>query len=284
MQEILGESAQEQSEDYRAVARAFSLKAEVYDLFAEGHPLLWRMRDKVRHQVLNLLSPGDSILEINAGTGSDAVYFAKHGFRVHATDIAPKMIERIRHKIAEEGLGENLTTQQLSFTHLSRVEGKDYHLLFSNMGGVNCTKELETITRQIDAVLRPGGYVVWVVMPPLCLWELAQAFKGNFAFAFRRLTPKGILANIEGMHVRTYYHPVSRVVKAFGAPYEMISIKGLSVFTPPADHKTFAFNHPRLYAWLCRLDGHLSDRTPFNRLGDFYILTMKYSPNRIAEK
>ena len=35
-----------------------------------------------------------SILELNAGTGTDAVWFAERGYRVHATDIAEGMQDK----------------------------------------------------------------------------------------------------------------------------------------------------------------------------------------------
>jgi hypothetical protein len=50
----------------------------------------------------------------------------------------------------------------------------------------------------------------------------------------------------------------------------------LSVFTPPADNKSFAVEHPRLYRALARLDDALASRRPFNGWGDFYILTMEF--------
>ena len=41
----------------------------------------------------NFLAPRSSILELNAGTGEDAVYFAQQGHNVHATDISAGMQE-----------------------------------------------------------------------------------------------------------------------------------------------------------------------------------------------
>ena len=57
------------------------------------------MREQVYAHVNNYLKPGSSILELNAGTGIDAVHFASLGHRVHATDLSSGMIKQIRDKM-----------------------------------------------------------------------------------------------------------------------------------------------------------------------------------------
>ena len=42
--------------------------------------------------------PGARILEINCGTGNDAVFLARSGMHVTATDISPMMIEETKRK------------------------------------------------------------------------------------------------------------------------------------------------------------------------------------------
>ena len=56
------------------IAEAFSRTAEKYDSFAEDHPHLTRMRNQVYDHMSQHLPRGSSILELNAGTGTAAVY------------------------------------------------------------------------------------------------------------------------------------------------------------------------------------------------------------------
>ncbi|HEX7975087.1 MAG TPA: class I SAM-dependent methyltransferase [Anaerolineales bacterium] len=257
------------------VAEAFSRKAQVYDAFGAGHTNLERMRQKVRSHILAWLQPGDRILELNAGTGGDAVFFAEHGFPVHATDLSPGMVTQIEAKIAAQPLPGRLTVQQCSFLDLKKVTGGPYQCVFSNMGGVNCTAQLETVARGLDPLLAPGGFVTWVVMPPVCLWELAQVLRGDFRVASRRISPRGTLANVEGVRFTTYYYTPARIQRAFGPRYSRLGLQGLSVFTPPADHKDFPRRRPRLYRLLNALEERYADLPPFNRCGDFYILSLR---------
>ena len=264
--------------DLSAIAEAFSRKAQVYDEFGMGHENLERMRNKVRLHALSFLKPGDRILELNAGTGADAVFFARLGFPVHATDLSPGMVLQIEEKLSSHGLQGKLTAQWASFFELDSLTTGPFQYIFSNMGGVNCAHDLRRITKFLPGRLLPGGFVTWVVMPPVCLWELTLVLRGEFKTATRRLSRLGVLSNVEGIQFMTYYYTPRQVIQAFGKSFRPVRLQGLSVFTPPADHKGFPAKHPCLYRFLRSIDNLLADTPPFNRWGDFFILTMQYQP------
>src|SRR5512140_3196188 len=108
------------------IATAFSRTAEKYDAFAEDHPNQTRMRNKVYDHIQRTIPAGSRILELNSGTGIDAVELARRGYRIHATDIAPGMLERLRAKIFNLNMSERITMQQCSFTNLDKVEGAPF--------------------------------------------------------------------------------------------------------------------------------------------------------------
>jgi ubiquinone/menaquinone biosynthesis C-methylase UbiE len=263
---------------WEQVGAAFGCKAGQYDAFAQNHPNLARMRAKVRAHVESRLPPGARLLEINAGTGADAVYFAKRGYFIHATDLSAGMVARIKRKIVLGDLESRLSAQQVSFTQLEKIQSSQFDAVLSNLGGLNCAPDLQAITRNLPRLLKPGGLVTWVVMPPVCLWELAQALRGDLRFAFRRFKRGGLLANVEGLTVPTYYYSPRQVKAAFGSDFQFTCLEGLSVFTPPADHKEFAIHYPRLYRLLVWLDDLLADRFPWRAWGDFFILSLRYVP------
>jgi ubiquinone/menaquinone biosynthesis C-methylase UbiE len=259
-------------------AEAFSRTAEKYDRFAEDHPNLARMRARVYRHLTQYLEPGARILELNAGTGTDAVHLSQLGYKVHATDIAPGMIRRIEAKIDQHHLKESLTVQNCSFTALEQVRQGPFDAVFSNLGGLNCLSDLHAVTGRLPPLLNPGGLVTWVLMPQVCLWELALVFSGKFRLAFRRLSTHGTLAHLEGLHFMIHYYTPEQVIRAFGPGFTMLAVEGLSVFAPPAESKNLAKRHPLVYRWLSRLDDRLARRPPFNRWGDFFIISLRYSP------
>lgn len=263
---------------WEQVGEAFGRKAWLYDSFGREHPNLARMRAKVRAHVEALLSPGANLLEINAGTGADAAYFAQRGYRVHATDLSAGMVAQIRQKISSRALSGRMSAQQVSFTELGDLQGMRFDGVLSNLGGVNCAPDLDAIAHSLPGLLKPGSTVTWVVMPPVCLWELAQALRGNLRLALRRLKRGAVQANVEGISVLTYYYSPRQVRAAFGPNFRCLRLEGLSVFTPPADRKEFPSRYPRLYRLLVALDDILADRFPFHSWGDFFVLSLRYAP------
>jgi ubiquinone/menaquinone biosynthesis C-methylase UbiE len=260
------------------IADAFSRTAARYDEFAEDHPHLTRMREKVYAHLERVVAPGSTILELNAGTGTDAVQLARRGYRVHATDIAPGMLERGREKVARLGLQSRVTIEARSFLDLDGVPGAPFDAVFSDLGGLDCVADLRPVIASLERVLRPGGVVVWVLMPRICLWELGLALTGQLRLAFRRLSRGGTRAHLEGRYFDVHYFDPGPVIRDFGAGYEPLGLEGLSVITPTAESKNLAKRHPRIYAALCRLDDRLSPRAPFSGWGDFYIVSLRRRP------
>jgi len=260
------------------IAEAFSRTAEKYDAFAEDHPHLTRIRGKVYDHLGRFLTSGSSILELNAGSGTDAVALAARGYRVHATDIALGMLARAREKVRRLELDRRVTVQECSFLDLERAQGAPFDAVFSDLGGLNCIPDLTPVIQSLPRVLRPGGLVTWVLMPRICLWEIAEIFRGNPRLAFRRFSRKGTRAHLEGLYFTVYYFTPGQLVRGFGTDYTPLAVEGLSVITPTAESKNLAKRHPRFYHALSWLDDRLAPRWPWRGWGDFFIASLRYTP------
>jgi 2-polyprenyl-3-methyl-5-hydroxy-6-metoxy-1,4-benzoquinol methylase len=264
--------------DFESINRGFSKQSLHYDEEDLSNPILVWMRNRVRKHVERYLKPYDRILELNAGTGLDATYFAKNGFRVHATDLSKGMVNKINEKITTNNLAGLLTAQQLSFTELEHVINGPFQYLFSNFGGLNCVPDLNEITWEISKLLTVGAYVTLVIMPPVCPWEILSIFKGNGKLAFRRFNKKGSLAQLEGEEFLTWYFSPTDVTSAFGNEFRVVALEGLASVCPPPYKKQFAVKYPALFKMLSKMDEGLSNIWPFNRWADHFIITLQYAP------
>lgn len=269
--------------DLDSINLGFSRKALVYDAYgAENAAVRWT-RAQVRAQVMAVCPPskdGDGkILELNAGTGEDAAYFAQRGLRVHATDVADGMLAEIQRKIERESLLGRLTAQKLSFLDLEQVQDGPFDVVFSNFGGLNCVPlaQLRVVAEKLPNVLKPGGALVWVLMPPICPWELAQAARGRFSVAFRRVRGQ-TRAHVEGAYFSTFYFQPSQIIQLLRPNFSQFTLQSLSLFSPPAFMEGFPRRWPRLFHWLTQLDFLVSRWPIFNSMGDFYILSAKRVP------
>lgn len=260
-----------------AAATAFSKQSVIFDELYSGNKIIQYKRERVRAQVAQYVPTGRSILELNAGTGEDAIYFASKGYKVHATDLAAGMLEKLSEKILASGLQESISIEQCSFTELASLQQKDpYDLIFSNFAGLNCTGELNKVLRSFDGLLKPGGVVTLVLLPPFCIWETLQALRGQFRLAFRRFNAgKGRTANVEGVPFKCWYYKPSFVVNAMRDKYSLLACEGLCTIVPPSYFEHFADKHPKLYARLTGLENKLCKKWPWKNIGDYYIISFR---------
>ena len=153
-------------------AAAFDSFAADYDRSFTTSAIGQRLRAAVWRRLDAAFRPGDRVLELNCGTGEDAVYLGRRGVHVLATDISTEMLTVTRAKVARAGVAGLVDVAQMPIEDLAqhrRLGGFDGAL--SNFGGLNCVDDLAGAARGLAAVLRPGARVLLCVMGPAVPWE-----------------------------------------------------------------------------------------------------------------
>lgn len=259
------------------IETAFTRQSVVFDELYADNTIIRYKRDRVREHVLQYLSAGANILELNAGTGEDAMFFARSGFRVHATDISPGMQQQLKQKAQTNQLEHLITNETCSYTGLAQLKNKGpYDLIFSNFAGLNCTDELDRVLASFEGLLSQGGIVTLVILPKFCLWETLLVFKGKFRTAFRRLFSKnGRKAHVEGTFFKCWYYSPSYIVKRLKNNFRLLDVEGLCTIVPPSYLEGFAEKHPRMFNVLKEKENKLKSRRPWRYIGDYYIISLK---------
>lgn len=257
-------------------ASAFGKQSTVFDDLYASDTIIQYKRQRVRDHVERYLQPGSSILELNAGTGEDAIYFADKGYHVHATDISEGMQSILSSKVKKAGLSHLITQENCSFTQLINLNNKGpYDLVFSNFAGLNCSSELDIVLRSLAQLVKPGGMITLVVLPGFCLWETLLVFKGKFKTAFRRFfSSKGALSRVEGEYFRCWYYNPSYIIKNTKKDFSLLSIEGLCTIVPPSYIEYFAEKHQRAFTFLRKKENRYKSSWPWKYIGDYYIISL----------
>lgn len=261
----------------QAAEKAFSKQSGIFDELYSSNIIIQYKRQRVRDHLQQFLRPTSKILELNAGTGEDAVWFAQQGHTVHATDISKGMQEKLIEKVRQYILEKRITTELCSFTELQDLKNKGpYDLIFSNFAGLNCTGELDKVLHSFSPLLKPNGIVTLVILPEFCLWESLLFFKGKFKTAFRRFfSRKGVKAHIEGEYFTCWYYDPSYVIKNMKRSYEVLSVEGLCTLVPPSYLENFPTKRPSLFNWLKEKEDKWKGKWPWKGIGDYYIISLK---------
>jgi ubiquinone/menaquinone biosynthesis C-methylase UbiE len=260
-------------QDELMAAIAFNKQSHVFDEQYGSDSLICYKRKRVRAFVETHIAPASRILELNAGTGEDALYFARQGHMVHATDISVGMLNALDQKASLQA-SLAITSEHCSFTQLDNLSAKGpYDLIFSNFAGLNCCAKPAVVFSQFDKLLKPGGKAILVMLPTFCLWETMLLFKGKWKTAFRRLlNRKSFNAKVEGQMINCYYHKPSRVKRSMPPGFTCTGIEGLCTIVPPSYIQGFAEKYPATFNILSAAEARLCKTWPFDRIGDYYII------------
>ena len=258
-------------------ADAFSKQAKNFDRLFSGNTIIRYKRKRVKDHISQFLSPNSKILELNCGTGDDAIWFAENGHHVHATDLSDGMIAALKQKISDHKLEERISYEKCSFTALNHLRNKGpYDLIFSNFAGLNCTGELNKVLQSFSSLMKPGGIITLVMLPKLCLWEFLFLFRGKFKPAFRRFfSSKGRKAIIEGESFQCWYYNPSYVIRHLANEFELSGLEGLCTLVPPSYYENFAEKHPALYRKLVVKEEKWKKKWPWKSIGDYYIISFR---------
>jgi len=106
-----------------------------------------------------------TVLELGAGQGRDALFFARQGFRVQAADFAADATAAIDMKAAAAGLATTLTTLRHDAREPLPVDTGAFDACYAHM--LLCmaltTAEIERLVGEVRRVLRPNGLFVYTV-------------------------------------------------------------------------------------------------------------------------
>jgi SAM-dependent methyltransferase len=251
----------------------FDSVAGDYDLEFTESPLGRDLRAIVWNRLAVNFKPGDFILELNCGTGEDAVWMAKKGIRVLATDVSAEMLKSTAQKATANGVAGMIEVRHLD---ISRPETLPSDLRFdgvlSNFGGLNCVGDLRPVASILGERVVPGGRLVLIYMGRYCAWEIAwHCLHLRPITAFRRLRLKGAAARVGSEMLQVWYptaRPMHRVFEPWFSPRR---VTGLGVFLPPTYLAHWISDRPRLYRFLGRIERSLASSFPFTSFGDHTI-------------
>jgi SAM-dependent methyltransferase len=140
--------------------RPFTSSARVYDLLYEAAGKNYEIEAEHLHALIQSRRPGAaSLLDVACGTGAHLFHLRRH-YEVAGVDLAPAMLEEARSRLPDVPLLEG---DMRSFDFDRTFDAVT--CLFSAIGYMRSTAELEEAVRTMRSHLAPGGVLVvdgWV--------------------------------------------------------------------------------------------------------------------------
>jgi ubiquinone/menaquinone biosynthesis C-methylase UbiE len=274
--EISSESGAEDFEElyYSDLEAAFDGVAEHYDQHILGNPMnVWLRNRSVQH-LSKIFKPGDTLVEIGCGTGTETILLARHGLRILAADISSKMLEVLARKAKEAGLSEAIIPLH---TRTSALKEKLKALGYSNLdgaystyGAINTEPRLDQLFQDLHSIIRPGGHLVLGVWNKYCLYEMvgySLRLKPSMARArLRNPVPVGM----SRFCINSYAYSVGSLKKHLTNLFKLERVFGVEIFLPASNLTRYLPPEP-LLSMVKMVDMALEPLFPWNRLGDHFI-------------
>jgi SAM-dependent methyltransferase len=163
--------------------------AFIYDLLADGDDgMIW-----FKHHIEELLSkiPAHaSVLDCACGTGNHAIWLAKQGYRVSASDISPAMIAEARKKSRREGM--DIKFFQSSWEELPLKSDQRFDLVVCPGNSLSHLHDLAMLERSFVAfrqILKAGAPFFFDIRN----WEKTYEENSLVAQEFRVESSNGII-------------------------------------------------------------------------------------------
>lgn len=242
-----------------------------------------KQRTSVYHFLGNLKIKQKSILELNCGTGEDALWLAHKENRILATDISSEMLGFAKQKA--KGI-VNIKFQLLDINNLNVIsnqknlenKSQKFDLIFSNFGGLNCLSkpQLKIFFKNASKLLTENGKIICVIMPKNCVWENTYLFiTGKWKQLFRRNTSESIDVKVGNSIVKTWYYNPKEITELTISKYSIESFKPIGFFIPPSYLESFFKNKIGLLNILNWMEKRVKYLSFLSRYSDHYIISLQ---------
>jgi ubiquinone/menaquinone biosynthesis C-methylase UbiE len=260
-------------------ALVFDQMASEYDDVFTRSSIGRAQRDVVWHVLTQAFRRGDHVLELNCGTGEDALFLARHAIAVTACDASPKMIQMASERLRTEALNVQVQFNLLPTERLHELQpATTFDGAFSNFSGLNCVSDLKQAANDLASLLSTNAALIICLSTRFCVWEMIWfLLHGKFRKAFRRCSGHAI-ATVGEFTVDVYYPTVRKLRHLFAPSFVMRSCKGVGVVVPPSYVETWINSHPKLLRMFCAIDRIISSLPGFRVLGDHMILRFERVP------
>lgn len=226
---------------------------------------VWRTLDRC-------FPPNSRILELNCGTGEDAIHLAQNQHQVLATDSSPAMIEVARSKASQVHVASSIEFRELSIERLDQLDEPAFDGVVSNFGGMNCVADLSRTSQQLARILKPNATVVLCLMGRFAPWEwLYYLARLSPRQAFRRLRRDG--CQWRGMTIR--YPSIRHLKSFFRHEFTVSRTRGVGVLVPPSYVEPWASRHPGVVGFLNRIERVLESFPLVPSFADHYVIELR---------
>jgi len=262
--------------DVHLAGTAFDAIAESYDSLFTTSLIGRSQRAGVWRKAQTVFRAGDRVLELNCGTGTDALFLASLGMKVTACDASPRMIEQAQTQKAMENPWAPVDFRVLCTERLDELPSDlQFDGVFSNFSGLNCIPDLAKTWQLLAQRLHAGARILICLSTRFCVWEILHYLsQGQFRKACRRC--RGTAEATIGRNSFPVYYPSLRSLRRSLWPmFRLRSVTGIGITVPPSYLESWAHRNPSILRVCETIDRLICEWPGIRTLGDHMMLLLE---------
>jgi SAM-dependent methyltransferase len=262
--------------DVHLAGSAFDAIAESYDSLFTTSMIGRSQRAAVWREAQTVFRAGDRVLELNCGTGTDALFLASLGIAVTACDASPRMIEEARRQKTLDAPRAAVDFRVLCTERLDELPSDlRFDGVFSNFSGLNCIPDLSKIWKLLAERLRAGAQILICLSTRFCVWEILHYLcKGEFRKACRRCRGTAE-ATIGGNSFPVYYPTLRSLRQSLWPMFRLCYVTGIGITVPPSYLEAWAHRNPSILRFCETIDRLICEWPGIRVLGDHMLLRLE---------
>lgn len=233
-------------------------------------------RDAVWRELDAAFHAGRQILEVNCGTGIDAIHLAAAGVHVLACDISARMIDLARERARAHKFGDRVQFRVLATEDIGTIAGTNlFDGALSNFSGLNCVQDIGVVRESLARLLKPGATLLMSVMGRFVPWEVAWfVAHRDLGTAFRRWR----LSNsypLQAGELKVEVRSVGEMARLFAPEFRLKARKGIGIAVPPSYMERWTRRFPKITVALANADRLLGSVPVIRGMADCALLSFE---------
>ncbi len=217
-----------------------------------------------------VFKPGNRLLDIGCGTGTEASLMTAYGCELVVTDLSYGMVKATSERLNGAAMVVNAPAEHIDCFKI-RFDGA-----YASFGVVNCITDPKRFVANLSGVLRPGAYFVASVINRWYWGDFLLSALRVPNYLKKRLKGWGhiVLNGVESTATARFYS-IGELGKLVSPYFTVEKYFALPVILPPPYLNPKERLSKRVFDTMEAVEGMVYDKFPFRMLGDQTVVVFK---------